>query len=84
MDRGQLGMFGLIYLYSPRLNILFQKIKDTQNSKFLVCFWKPCPQPEPGCKVRVASFGIEDGARFQPAGVLQDTLDLYLHVCIVS
>ena len=60
MDRGQLGVFGLVNLDPPRLDVFLQKLKYAQNPKLVVGRWKPCLEPEPGCKVGVASFRIED------------------------
>jgi len=84
MHRCELGVPRFVYLDPSRFDVFLEKIKYAENSKFLEGFRKPCLQPEPGRKVGMASFRIQDSLHLQSAGVFQDTFHLDLHALIVS
>jgi hypothetical protein len=84
MHRCKLEVPGLVYPDSSCFDVFLEKIKYAENSKFLEGFRKPCLEPEPGRKVGVASFRIQDGLHLKPAGVFQDTFHLHFHTFVVS
>ena len=84
MHRGKLGVPGPIYPDSSCFDVFLEEIKYAQNSELLKGFRKPCLEPEPGRKIGVASFRIQDGLHLEPAGIFQDTSHLHFHALIVS
>ena len=84
MNRRELGMSRFVYPDSFCFDVLFEKIKYAQNSELFKGLRKPCLEPEPGRKVGVASFRIQDGLHLKPVGVFQNALHLNLHALIVS
>jgi hypothetical protein len=67
----------LIQLDPACFNIFFQKLKHADASEFLENLWKIFRETQPGCKVGVASFRIEDGFGTYLFGVLNDAPTLF-------
>ena len=84
MYGGKLFVYGFIYLYPARFNVLFQKIVYRDNLVLIESFGEPCLQTKPGRIIGVPSFGQEERLAVQPLHVIHDPPHQGLHGLIIS